>query len=97
MKTILVPLTGQHDLESPVEVDRLVLDAGFDLARRFEAHVKVVSLIDQPTASSRKWPIWWPSGGAGELLDWIGRIGAGSRSRDSVSARSAGDYSVLLR
>ena len=61
MKTILVPLIGQHDVENPLEVERLALEAGFDLARRFEAHVKVVSLIDQPPAASKKWPIWWPS------------------------------------
>ena len=74
MKTILVPLIGQHDLENPLEVERFALAAGFDLARRFGAHVKVVSLIDRPSSSSRNWPIWWPRGGAGELLDWIDEV-----------------------
>ena len=74
MKTIMVPLIGQQDLENPLEVERLALEAGFDLAQRFEAHVKVVSLIDQPPTASKKRPIWWPRGGAAELLDWIDEV-----------------------
>jgi nucleotide-binding universal stress UspA family protein len=88
MKTILVPLIGQHDLENPLEVERLALDAGFDLARRFEAHVKVVSLIDRPPASSKKWPIWWPRGGAGELLDWIDEVSE-QRRKNAVAQYNA--------
>lgn len=74
MKTLLVPLIGQLDRENPASVERFALDAAFDIARRFEAHVKVVSLVDRPPALSKKWPIWLPSGAAGELLDWIDEI-----------------------
>jgi len=88
MKTILVPLIGQHDLENPLEVERLALDAGFDLARRFDAHVKVVSLIDRPPVSSKKWPIWWPRGGAGELLDWIDEVSE-QRRKNAVAQYNA--------
>ena len=90
MKTMLVPLIGQHDLENPLEVERSALDAGFDLARRFEAHVKVVSLIDRPPVSPKKWPVWWPSGGAVEILDWIDQISE-QRRKNAIA-----QYNALL-
>lgn len=84
MKTLLVPLIGQYDQETPANLERFALDAAFDIARRLEAHVKVVSLIDRPPASSKKWPVWWPSGGAGSLLDWIDEISE-QRRKDAAA------------
>tara|TARA_R110002094_G_scaffold221047_2_gene194473 strand:+ start:184 stop:702 length:519 start_codon:yes stop_codon:yes gene_type:complete len=91
MKTMLVPLIGQHDLENPLEVERSALVAGFDLARRFEAHVRIVSLIDRPPVSPKKWPVWWPSGGAVEILDWIDQISE-QRRKNAIA-----QYNTLLR
>lgn len=71
MKKLFVPLVGQYDPEDPQMLERPALAAAFSLARRLEAHVSAVALVDPPSGERKSWPVWLPGGGMAQLCDMI--------------------------
>lgn len=91
MKKLFVPLIGQYDPQDPQTLERPALSAAFSLARRLEAHVAAVALIDLPSTELKAWPLWLPGGGVSQLCDMIDKASAKRREHatkifDSVLA-----------
>lgn len=60
MKQILVPLSGQYDVEDPEDLDRPALMAALAVGRRFNAHVEVFCIEADPTRTQAHLAPWVP-------------------------------------
>ena len=84
MKKLFVPLIGQYDSKGPQGLERPAIMAAFALAKRLDAHVSAVALIDPPAAERKAWPFWLPGGGASQLCDMIDDASAKRREHAST-------------
>jgi nucleotide-binding universal stress UspA family protein len=71
VRKILVPLSGQWDEADPEDLDRVSLRAGFDVARRFDAHVEVFCMEVLPKPIRRALAPWVPGGAIDSVLNDI--------------------------
>ncbi len=71
MNKLMAPLSGQYDPDHPANLEAPALRAAFEVARGFDAHAEVVSIVDPPAESIKEWPFWLPGGGAAAVCDMI--------------------------
>ncbi len=81
MRKILIPLSGRYAPDDPEDLDIPALQAGFDAARRFDAHVEVICVTEEPTRPKEGWAAWVPDYGLGDQIERIKQEGEARRRR----------------
>lgn len=83
-KKLLCPLIGQYDPEDPQSLERPAIEAGIMLAKRLDAHLEALALIEPPAVKRSSWPFWLPGSATAQLCDLIDD--ANARRRRNASA-----------
>ncbi len=71
IRKILVPLSGQYDLEDPESLERPALETAFLLGRRLQAHVEVFCIEADVTDTDIRLSPWIPGSSIEVLTDMI--------------------------
>lgn len=79
IRKILVPLSGQYAPEDPASLDAPALQSAVLLARKLDAEIEVLCVINPARQEANNWINWIPDYGLDMVIEGLNRQGAARR------------------